>query len=182
MSTPTITITDPAKVREADVATFTSPSGTVIGTVLQVKPFVGFGGDKEGQPAVFTVGAFDFTHDFRVDYFVSATREAIEHHAGTVGTANVRCAEGEQSLHGVWVTTKGGTYFTPFVAPDCGHNMFYGETLLDFVPDETPLPTRDDLARVMHDDYLPNGSPRLGRNAREELAAAVLRFLRGEVK
>lgn len=42
------------------------------------------------------------------------------------------------------------------------------------------LPTRDDLARVMHDDYLPNGEPRLGRTHREILADAVLAHLRGE--
>lgn len=93
---------------------------------------------------------------------------------GTTGTATISNVPGARVLRagveGViswWVAQDGCKYDDSEVT--------------DFVPDELrPLPTRNDLVKAMHDDYLKGGEPRLTVTAREHLADAVLTFLRGE--
>jgi hypothetical protein len=72
---------------------------------------------------------------------------------GTVGLATVLDGEEERQTRGAWVQGKGGIYFAPFVAGASGRNMFYGDTMLNFVPDEArPQVTQGELAKVIQAD------------------------------
>lgn len=189
MSAKTITITEPAEVQVPDVATFTSPSGTVIGTVMAIKPFVG--GDNEGQPALFTVSAFGFQHDFHVDYFVSATHEMPMFDPGTTGTATVRGVKGLRVMRLQENDTDGLNGYA-WVSADLingkgkaingydGTFLHTEEDVTDFVPRAvaaTPPPVEAVMTAIGATDAAADNV--LTRDETREIAAAVLALLGG---
>lgn len=164
---------DPSAVKAGDTVTLERDTALARDIVERIDPYPQGGFSivlRETTPAYLTVTGWIVTDH------QPAPEPEPEWKPGTTGTATINnvpdarvLRAGAEGVMTWWVAQDGCKY------PD-------GE-VTDFAPDEPrPLPTRDDLARIMHDDYLPNGMPRLGRTAREELAAAVLRFLRGEVR
>lgn len=179
---------DPSKVKAGDTVTLdVAPVGHAPGFTVEGEVYAS---DAPGNQSALCVGGFLFDHHrATLTAHQPAPEPEPEWKPGTTGTAHV--VSGDATKGGrVFRKVRGMVVHRPapiddymFVTTEGELWSLEGEYCKGFVPDETrSLPTRDDLARVMHDDYLPNGEPRLGRTAREVLADAVLAHLRGEVR
>lgn len=175
---------DPSTVKAGDTVTLTKGETSVRGPVTGIS----YAGGGEWD---FRVGEESYRRTGHIGLWaVTAHQPAPESEPewepGTTGTATLNNRVTGNSAVGLRAMRTASREGVPGFALENGLSISDDAvtySVSDFVPDEPrPLPTRDDLARIMHDDYLPNGMPRLGRTAREELAAAVLRFLRGEVR
>lgn len=161
---------DPSKVKAGDTVAVRVEADPKNGGTFEVtgKAYMDYG--PFGGAGVVKVGAHSLD-GYNVTLTAHQPAPEPEWKPGTVGTATVQPFGADVR---VLRSNSGRGWY-------CEAGFFEDAEVTGFVPDEPrPLPTRNELVKAMHDDYLKGGEPRLTVTAREHLADAVLTFLRGE--